>query len=204
MDEEIYMYHAAGRRSPRDASQQHCSAVVRTVPTLLYLLPYLYLARSPLSLSWHGFPPSAMIHLLHDIVRYHWAYKTPWTPQKGHLHFSWMRTPPKLNAFIQLIQRWDWVRWYYLTRSVVILWLYFTIDILILDLSSSSISILKVTNAGTFRFNKEDHTVANLLRMQLLRDPSVRFAGYYHPHPLVRNEVVFLIWRFDFPLGMEI
>jgi DNA-directed RNA polymerase II subunit RPB11 len=43
----------------------------------------------------------------------------------------------------------------------------------------------KVTNAGTFRFNKEDHTVGNLLRMQLLRDPSVRFAGYQHPHPLV-------------------
>ena len=30
-----------------------------------------------------------------------------------------------------------------------------------------------------------DHTVANLFRMQLLRDPNVRFAGYYHPHPLV-------------------
>ena len=43
----------------------------------------------------------------------------------------------------------------------------------------------KVSNAGTFRFNKEDHTVGNLLRMQLLRDPSVRFAGYQHPHPLV-------------------
>lgn len=43
----------------------------------------------------------------------------------------------------------------------------------------------KVTNAGTFRFNKEDHTVGNLFRMQLLRDPSVRFAGYLHPHPLV-------------------
>mmetsp|Transcript_11665 Transcript_11665/g.18714 ORF Transcript_11665/g.18714 Transcript_11665/m.18714 type:complete len:128 (-) Transcript_11665:783-1166(-) len=43
----------------------------------------------------------------------------------------------------------------------------------------------KVTNAGTFRLNKEDHTIANLFRMQLLRDPSVRFAGYYHPHPLV-------------------
>lgn len=43
----------------------------------------------------------------------------------------------------------------------------------------------KVTNAGTFRFNKEDHTILNLLRMQLLRDPSVRFAGYIHPHPLV-------------------
>jgi DNA-directed RNA polymerase II subunit RPB11 len=40
-------------------------------------------------------------------------------------------------------------------------------------------------NAGQFRINKEDHTVCNLLRMQLLRDPSVRFAGYYHPHPLV-------------------
>mmetsp|Transcript_68304 Transcript_68304/g.197954 ORF Transcript_68304/g.197954 Transcript_68304/m.197954 type:complete len:128 (+) Transcript_68304:54-437(+) len=45
----------------------------------------------------------------------------------------------------------------------------------------------KVANAGTFRFNKEDHTIANLFRMQLLRDPSVRFAGYYHPHPLVHH-----------------
>jgi DNA-directed RNA polymerase II subunit RPB11 len=43
----------------------------------------------------------------------------------------------------------------------------------------------KVTNAGTFRFNKEDHTVGNLLRMQLHRDPNVRFVGYIHPHPLV-------------------
>lgn len=43
----------------------------------------------------------------------------------------------------------------------------------------------KVTNAGTFRFNKEDHTIGNLFRMQLLRDPNVRFAGYRHPHPLL-------------------
>lgn len=43
----------------------------------------------------------------------------------------------------------------------------------------------KIANAGVFRFNKEDHTVGNLLRMQLLRDPNVRFAGYIHPHPLV-------------------
>ena len=45
----------------------------------------------------------------------------------------------------------------------------------------------KVTNAGMFRFNKEDHTVLNLLRMQLLRDPAVRFTGYQHPHPLVHH-----------------
>ena len=43
----------------------------------------------------------------------------------------------------------------------------------------------KVANAANFRFNKEDHTVGNLLRMQLLRDPQVRFAGYIHRHPLV-------------------
>ena len=43
----------------------------------------------------------------------------------------------------------------------------------------------KVSNSANFRFNKEDHTIANLLRMQLLRDPNVRFAGYIHPHPLV-------------------
>ena len=39
--------------------------------------------------------------------------------------------------------------------------------------------------AGTFIIAKEDHTIGNLLRMQLLRDPSVRFAGYRMPHPLV-------------------
>lgn len=45
----------------------------------------------------------------------------------------------------------------------------------------------KVSNAGTFTFNKEDHTVGNLLRMQLLRDPAVKFAGYMHPHPLIHK-----------------
>eukprot|EP00536_Pseudo-nitzschia_multiseries_P007938 jgi/Psemu1/305329/fgenesh1_kg.192_\ len=60
----------------------------------------------------------------------------------------------------------------------------------LLDEDSGELKIVytadtKVTNAGTFRFNKEDHTVGNLFRMQLLRDPSVRFAGYLHPHPLV-------------------
>lgn len=45
----------------------------------------------------------------------------------------------------------------------------------------------KVSNAGTFTFNKEDHTVGNILRMQLLRDPSVRFAGYMMPHPLINK-----------------
>jgi DNA-directed RNA polymerase II subunit RPB11 len=43
----------------------------------------------------------------------------------------------------------------------------------------------KIANSGTFRLNREDHTVANLLRMQLLRDSSVRFTGYFHPHPLL-------------------
>mmetsp|Transcript_39385 Transcript_39385/g.57913 ORF Transcript_39385/g.57913 Transcript_39385/m.57913 type:complete len:136 (-) Transcript_39385:509-916(-) len=45
----------------------------------------------------------------------------------------------------------------------------------------------KVSNAGTFCFNKEDHTIGNLLRMQLLRDPHVRFTGYMLPHPLIHK-----------------
>ena len=45
----------------------------------------------------------------------------------------------------------------------------------------------KVSNAGTFTINKEDHTMGNLLRMQLLRDPKVRFVGYKLPHPLIHN-----------------
>lgn len=45
----------------------------------------------------------------------------------------------------------------------------------------------KVANAGCFTFNKENHTVGNLLRMQLLRDPAVRFVGYMLPHPLINS-----------------
>eukprot|EP00968_Pinguiococcus_pyrenoidosus_P014995 scaffold1376_cov257-Pinguiococcus_pyrenoidosus.AAC.8 len=31
---------------------------------------------------------------------------------------------------------------------------------------------------------REDHTLGNLLRMELLKDQNVRFAGYIAPHPL--------------------
>lgn len=41
-----------------------------------------------------------------------------------------------------------------------------------------------MTNAGTFVVEKEDHTLGNLLRMQLLRDKRVLFGGYRTPHPL--------------------
>ena len=43
----------------------------------------------------------------------------------------------------------------------------------------------KRPNAGTFVVAKEDYTLGNLVRTQLLRDPAVRFAGYRLPHPLI-------------------
>ncbi|VDM59160.1 unnamed protein product [Angiostrongylus costaricensis] len=42
----------------------------------------------------------------------------------------------------------------------------------------------KVPNAAVFTINKEDHTLGNLLKHQLLKDPMVLFAGYKNPHPL--------------------
>jgi len=42
----------------------------------------------------------------------------------------------------------------------------------------------KIPDAGTFTIVKEDHTLGNLVRMQLLRDERVIFAGYRMPHPL--------------------
>lgn len=41
----------------------------------------------------------------------------------------------------------------------------------------------KLYNSGTFKLEREDHTMGNLLRMQLLQDPDVIFVGYKHPHP---------------------
>eukprot|EP01137_Pigoraptor_chileana_P021784 Opistho-2@85912 len=42
----------------------------------------------------------------------------------------------------------------------------------------------KIPNAGTFQVNKEDHTLGNLLKYQLLKDKRVLFSGYRMPHPL--------------------
>lgn len=42
----------------------------------------------------------------------------------------------------------------------------------------------KVPNAAIFTINKEDHTLGNMIRNQLLKDPNVLFAGYKVPHPL--------------------
>ena len=52
------------------------------------------------------------------------------------------------------------------------------------ELKVTIVADTKITNAATFKVLKEDHTLGNLLRMQLLRDPIVRFAGYKMPHPL--------------------
>ncbi|KXN74591.1 RBP11-like subunits of RNA polymerase, partial [Conidiobolus coronatus NRRL 28638] len=42
-----------------------------------------------------------------------------------------------------------------------------------------------IPNACLVTVEKEDHTLGNLLRGQLLRDPRVTFVGYRLPHPLV-------------------
>ncbi|KAK4356363.1 hypothetical protein RND71_025334 [Anisodus tanguticus] len=42
----------------------------------------------------------------------------------------------------------------------------------------------KIMNAATFTVEREDHTIGNIVRMQLHRDENVLFAGYKLPHPL--------------------
>merc|ERR1712002_529723 len=48
----------------------------------------------------------------------------------------------------------------------------------------------KVPNAASFTVNKEDHTLGNILRAQLLKDPKVLFAGYKIAHPLEHSFVL--------------
>ncbi|KIY53513.1 RBP11-like subunits of RNA polymerase [Fistulina hepatica ATCC 64428] len=45
----------------------------------------------------------------------------------------------------------------------------------------------KVPNAATIKVVKQDHTLANMLRAQLLAMPQVLFAGYRVSHPLQPN-----------------
>lgn len=48
----------------------------------------------------------------------------------------------------------------------------------------------KAPNTSDFIFRKEDHTLVNLLRMQLHRNEYVRFAGYRVPHPTQHDVVL--------------
>ncbi|KAF2242707.1 RBP11-like subunits of RNA polymerase [Trematosphaeria pertusa] len=42
----------------------------------------------------------------------------------------------------------------------------------------------RVPNTAVFTFNKEDHTLGNLLSQRLLKYPNVTFSAYKVPHPL--------------------
>ena len=48
----------------------------------------------------------------------------------------------------------------------------------------------KVPNAACFYLNKEDHTLGNVLRDQLLKDPKVIFAGCRWTHPLENRMMI--------------
>merc|ERR1719461_509191 len=63
----------------------------------------------------------------------------------------------------------------------------------ILDAMEEKIQFVKdtkIVSAGTFVFAKEDHTLGNLIRDELLRDKSVLFAGYKCPHPLRYDMII--------------
>ncbi|KAL8713534.1 MAG: hypothetical protein Q9220_002396 [cf. Caloplaca sp. 1 TL-2023] len=42
----------------------------------------------------------------------------------------------------------------------------------------------RIPSTSVFTFNKEDHTLGNMLRARLLQSPHVLFSGYKVPHPL--------------------
>ncbi|KAK9468847.1 DNA-directed RNA polymerase [Lipomyces arxii] len=48
----------------------------------------------------------------------------------------------------------------------------------------------RIPNTINIKFEREDHTLGNLLRSQLLQDPKVLFAAYKIEHPLFANFVM--------------
>ena len=43
-----------------------------------------------------------------------------------------------------------------------------------------------VPHASVFTFNKEDHTLGNMITSRLHQNPHIHYAGYKVPHPLFR------------------
>ncbi|CDK26081.1 unnamed protein product [Kuraishia capsulata CBS 1993] len=48
----------------------------------------------------------------------------------------------------------------------------------------------RVPNCIIVKFEREDHTLANLLRQELINDPKVLFAAYKVEHPLFANFIL--------------
>lgn len=48
----------------------------------------------------------------------------------------------------------------------------------------------KLPNACLFPNNREHHTLGNIIKSQLLKDPQVLFSGYKVPHPLEHKIVI--------------
>ena len=51
---------------------------------------------------------------------------------------------------------------------------------------------------------QEDHTVGNMIRHQLLKDPNVLFAGYKNPHPLEHRIILRIqVWLLAYVIVKE-
>ncbi|KAL9577280.1 MAG: hypothetical protein Q9212_006467 [Teloschistes hypoglaucus] len=48
----------------------------------------------------------------------------------------------------------------------------------------------RIPSTSVFTFNKEDHTLGNMLRARLLQSSHVLFSGYKVPHPLFSNFIL--------------
>jgi len=60
-------------------------------------------------------------------------------------------------------------------------------ELFVLDDGEKSVEIVedtKIPNAATIKIVKQDHTLGNMIRAQLLSMPQILFAGYKVPHPL--------------------
>jgi len=60
-------------------------------------------------------------------------------------------------------------------------------ELFVLDEGERPVEIIedtKIPNAATIKVLKQDHTLGNLIRAQLLSMPQILFAGYKVPHPL--------------------
>jgi len=60
-------------------------------------------------------------------------------------------------------------------------------ELFVLDEGEKPVEVIedtKIPNAATVKIVKQDHTLGNMIRGQLLAMPQVLFAGYKVPHPL--------------------
>ncbi|KAF4151173.1 hypothetical protein CNMCM6069_004371 [Aspergillus lentulus] len=117
--------------------------------------------------------PKKPFMLPNEMAYARWIHAAGAAQVLAHIRFTYLKILYKVNE-----------RWVFRLT----LCLFFSFESFVLSPGEEKVEVeadTRIPSSSIFTFNKEDHTLGNLLRSRLLQNSHVIFAGYKVPHPLL-------------------